>query len=500
MRRGRSIALKLTAGDLVGAIILASILATTAPAMAASGNTTCAVCGTAVADKGVVVTDWETNREYSYHDLTCAVRDMAVRFPWSRAAAPSVLSGQRVTLSRINSTWRAQPEEAEAVLLPARGGGCGKALVFASPNEFREYRDKHKAQFPDNAQPIALASMPGQLLPTESGATGISSQGQASGAGTPASAAAPTAAPSPPPAVSRVAAPFKDVPPNHWAAGLVEKARSLGLVQGYPDGTFRGNERVTRYELAAILARLAESGVMAPPQETTIAPPAQAAPESAASPSAKPSVASPPEQREGEREPVGAVHRSQSSLLGLTGLMTAPDASVRNAGAIGAMAGVMHGKFLGAGAVGIGDGIELAATSARIGGENQMFVSAKKRLERLSRPGLDAAVGFTGLGNDTAGFAAATKQLRLGGASARATLGVGTGGILDGVFAGAAVPLKPGLIPFAKSAELVAESVDNGEGRNFNYGVDLGVRPDLDLKIGSVEGRFAAGLALGRRF
>jgi len=497
MRRGRSIALKLTAGDLVGAIILASILATTAPAMAASGNTTCAVCGTAVADKGVVVTDWETNREYSYHDLTCAVRDMAVRFPWSRAAAPSVLSGQRVTLSRINSTWRAQPEEAEAVLLPARGGGCGKALVFASPNEFREYRDKHKTQIPETVQPVALASMP-PLLPA--------TQAPAAAGAAPAAVAQ---APAPEqlqrvgiarPGSSAALTPFKDVPPNHWAAGLVEKARSLGLVQGYPDGTFRGNERVTRYELAAILARLAESGVMAPPQETTIAPPAQAAPESAASPSAKPSVASPPEQREGEREPVGAVHRSQSSLLGLTGLMTAPDASVRNAGAIGAMAGVMHGKFLGAGAVGIGDGIELAATSARIGGENQMFVSAKKRLERLSRPGLDAAVGFTGLGNDTAGFAAATKQLRLGGASARATLGVGTGGILDGVFAGAAVPLKPGLIPFAKSAELVAESVDNGEGRNFNYGVDLGVRPDLDLKIGSVEGRFAAGLALGRRF
>jgi len=499
MRRGRGIALRSTAGTVVEAIVLVSMLATASPTMAASGNGVCSVCGTAVADKGVVVTDWETNRQYSYHDLSCAVRDMTARFPWSRAAAESAASAQTVTLSRINGTWRAQPEEAVAVLLSARDGGCGNAMVFANPSEFREYRDKHRAQIPENAQPVALASMPGLLLTTQPAATSPSTPGQASRVPTLAPVPAVAAAPSAPPTVSRVAAPFKDVPSDHWAAGFVDKARSLGLIQGYPDGTFRGNERVTRYELAAILARLAESGGIARRQETTTTAPAQGAPEPATQP-AELSVASRPEQGQGREESVRGVQPSQSSLLGLTGLMTVPDASTRNAGDIGAMAGVMNGKFLGAGAVGIGDGIELAATSARIGGDDRVFVSAKKRLERLSRPGLDAAVGFTGLGNDTAAFAAATKQLRLGGVSARATLGVGTGGILDGVFAGAAVPLKPGLIPFAKSAELVAESADNGDGRNFNYGVDLGVRPDLDLKIGSVEGRFAAGLALGRRF
>jgi hypothetical protein len=498
MRRGRGIALRLATGNLVNAAILGCILAAS-PVVAAAGSGACPVCGAAVTDSGVAVTDWETNQEYSYHDLSCAVRDMAARFPWSRATAKSAASGQTVTLSRINGTWRAQPEEAVAVLLSAQGRGCGNAVVFANPNELREYRDKHRAQIPVNAQPVALASLPGFLLAAQPVAISTPSPGQTSSVNPPVpSPEGP--APSTPAAARRVAAPFKDVPPNHWAAGFVEKARSLGLLQGYPDGTFRGNERVTRYELAAIIARLAESGGIATRQETTTTAPSQGAPVTAAPPAAEATVVSPPEERELKAEVATGEHPSQSSLLGLSGLMTVPNASTRNAGDIGAMAGVMNGKFLGAGAVGIGDGIELAATSARVGGDDRVFVSAKKRLERLSRPGLDTAVGFTGLGNDTAAFAAATKQLRLGGVSAKATLGVGTGGILDGVFAGAAVPLKLGLVPFAKSAELVAESVDNGDGRNFNYGVDLGVRPDLDLKIGSVEGRFAAGLALGRRF
>ncbi|MEW5952620.1 MAG: N-acetylmuramoyl-L-alanine amidase [Bacillota bacterium] len=55
-----------------------------------------------------------------------------------------------------------------------------------------------------------------------------------------------------------VGAPFKDVPPDHWAAAAVESASEAGLLGGYPDGTFRGDEPVTRYELAAFAAKLWE--------------------------------------------------------------------------------------------------------------------------------------------------------------------------------------------------------------------------------------------------
>ena len=51
---------------------------------------------------------------------------------------------------------------------------------------------------------------------------------------------------------------FKDVPKDHWAAGAVQKLKDEGVVQGYPDGTFKGNQPVTRYELAAALVRFVE--------------------------------------------------------------------------------------------------------------------------------------------------------------------------------------------------------------------------------------------------
>ena len=47
---------------------------------------------------------------------------------------------------------------------------------------------------------------------------------------------------------------FPDVSPNHWAYSAVNNlAADYGCLAGYPDGTFRGDEFVTRYEFAAAL-------------------------------------------------------------------------------------------------------------------------------------------------------------------------------------------------------------------------------------------------------
>ena len=51
---------------------------------------------------------------------------------------------------------------------------------------------------------------------------------------------------------------FKDVPSGHWASEPLALAVSWGLVSGYPDGTFRGQEPLTRAALAVVLARLVE--------------------------------------------------------------------------------------------------------------------------------------------------------------------------------------------------------------------------------------------------
>jgi len=51
---------------------------------------------------------------------------------------------------------------------------------------------------------------------------------------------------------------FKDVPPGHWVLEPLALAVTWGLVAGYPDGTFRGQEPLTRAALAVVQARLAE--------------------------------------------------------------------------------------------------------------------------------------------------------------------------------------------------------------------------------------------------
>ncbi len=54
------------------------------------------------------------------------------------------------------------------------------------------------------------------------------------------------------------AAKFSDVPPGHWAEEAVYKLADEGIILGFPDGTFRGNEFLTRYQAALLIYRLLE--------------------------------------------------------------------------------------------------------------------------------------------------------------------------------------------------------------------------------------------------
>ena len=49
---------------------------------------------------------------------------------------------------------------------------------------------------------------------------------------------------------------FPDIPANHWAGDAVDRIADLGIVIGFPDGTFRGNEAFTRYQAALVVSRL----------------------------------------------------------------------------------------------------------------------------------------------------------------------------------------------------------------------------------------------------
>ncbi|SJZ46985.1 S-layer homology domain-containing protein [Selenihalanaerobacter shriftii] len=53
-----------------------------------------------------------------------------------------------------------------------------------------------------------------------------------------------------------MANPFSDVPTDHWAYDAITEASELGIITGFEDGTFRGDEKLTRYQMAVIAARL----------------------------------------------------------------------------------------------------------------------------------------------------------------------------------------------------------------------------------------------------
>lgn len=48
---------------------------------------------------------------------------------------------------------------------------------------------------------------------------------------------------------------FNDVPASHWAYDAVEKLAQAGLIEGYGDGSFRGNKPMNRYEFAILTAK-----------------------------------------------------------------------------------------------------------------------------------------------------------------------------------------------------------------------------------------------------
>lgn len=49
--------------------------------------------------------------------------------------------------------------------------------------------------------------------------------------------------------------PFSDVTPDSWAYQAVSQLAAAGIVNGYPDGTFKGQNNITRYEMAQMVAK-----------------------------------------------------------------------------------------------------------------------------------------------------------------------------------------------------------------------------------------------------
>ena len=63
-------------------------------------------------------------------------------------------------------------------------------------------------------------------------------------------------------ATAFAANPFSDLPAGHWAYASVAKLAAAGVVDGYPDGTFKGDKTMTRYEMAQIVAKALAKGAI----------------------------------------------------------------------------------------------------------------------------------------------------------------------------------------------------------------------------------------------
>lgn len=49
--------------------------------------------------------------------------------------------------------------------------------------------------------------------------------------------------------------PFEDVPAGHWAYDAVAQLAADGVIEGYGDGSYRGDQEITRFEMAQMVAR-----------------------------------------------------------------------------------------------------------------------------------------------------------------------------------------------------------------------------------------------------
>ena len=65
--------------------------------------------------------------------------------------------------------------------------------------------------------------------------------------------------------------PFVDVPAKHWSYDAVTKLSQAGIIDGYGDGTFRGDKTITRYEMAMIVAKaMGKSEKVTPEQKAML--------------------------------------------------------------------------------------------------------------------------------------------------------------------------------------------------------------------------------------
>jgi hypothetical protein len=60
---------------------------------------------------------------------------------------------------------------------------------------------------------------------------------------------------------------FSDLSLNHWAGGFIKVLKDEGYIKGYPDNTFRPNNKITHAEAITVLSQIAARGIEMPAGE-----------------------------------------------------------------------------------------------------------------------------------------------------------------------------------------------------------------------------------------
>lgn len=64
--------------------------------------------------------------------------------------------------------------------------------------------------------------------------------------------------------------PFIDVPTDHWSLQAVAELAKDGVIEGYGDGSFRGDAHITRYEMAQMVAKAMAKSDVSPADKATL--------------------------------------------------------------------------------------------------------------------------------------------------------------------------------------------------------------------------------------
>jgi len=119
------------------------------------------------------------------------------------------------------------------------------------------------------------------------------------------------------PVFAQAANPAQTVPFDHWAYDAVQQLVDKGIIIGYPDGTFKGDRAMTRYEFAMAISRLLDVVKQQAPKDGKDGAQGPQGPQGPAGPAGPAGVAGPqgPAGPEGKQGPAGVVDEAKIAAL-----------------------------------------------------------------------------------------------------------------------------------------------------------------------------------------